>query len=170
MGIKDYRPEKITDGGGFEVIKARDLKCRVSSSMIEDIDGGISERDGEAYEAYTRLKYELEVVEGPYKGRRLWRSFNLSSTKLDKNGKAPVHKLLDIFFTAGIEDASIGSDDPIQYVQDIRIMNEQFASKILKVSAWGFKPADSDEERQVHKITGVFEGEEAQVETGGAPF
>lgn len=157
MGFGDlanYKPEKVKEGN-FELITGRGIICKVNSSMVEHVEGGTRKDTGEAYEPYDKLSYELEIVEGEHQGRRVWKSFNLSSDKrfinkkTGKEGKTPVEKLADMFFTLGLEFSDLES---------LKVANAQFVEKLLKVSFSKFKPENKDEEVQTHTITGVANG------------
>ena len=78
FNLGDYKPEVIKDND-FELMKGKGNICRVNSSLIEDVEGGTNERG--SYDPYTRLKYELEVVSGKYEKRKVWKSYNLTSTE-----------------------------------------------------------------------------------------
>ena len=73
--LSGYKPETVKDNT-FEMMKGKGHICKVNSSIIEEVEAGENERG--AYDAYTRLKYELEVISDQYKGRRVWKSVNNS--------------------------------------------------------------------------------------------
>ncbi len=61
-----YKPEQVEDNY-FDIITGKNIPCKVNYSRIEDVEAG------EGYKGYKRLKYELEVLDGKYSGRRLWK-------------------------------------------------------------------------------------------------
>ena len=141
--LAGYKPEAVKDNE-FEMMKGKGHICKVNSSKIEEVPAG--ERDGEAYEPYTRLKYELEVVSDKYKGRRVWKSVNLDSKqRTGKKEKTPIEKLADTFFTIGLEFSDL---------KTLEAANEKFAEMLLLVSFSKFTPPGRDE-IQLHTITGV---------------
>ena len=141
--LRDYKPEVVTDNE-FEMMKGKGHICKVNSSVVEDVEAG--ERDGEPYDAYTRLKYELEVVSEKYRGRRVWKSYNLDSQlRTGKKEKTPIEKLADVFFTLGLE---------FNDLETLQAANEKFAEMLLVVSFSKFNPPGRDE-IQLHTITGI---------------
>jgi len=144
--LGNYKPEKVKDND-FEVMTGKNNICRVNSSKIEDVEGGTSERDGKSYEAYTRLRYELEVISDNFKGRRVWKSYNLDSQDATgKKPKTPIQKLADVFFTLGLEFSSI---------ETLEVANEKFSEMLLNVSFSKFTPKGEKEPRQLHTIVGI---------------
>ena len=141
FSLGNYKPEAVKDND-FEMMKGKGHICKVNYSRIEEVEAG--ERDGEAYEAYSRLKYELEVVSEQYKGRRVWKSVNLDSTReTGKKNKTPIQKLADTFFTLGLEFSDSAS---------LAVANATFADMTLVVSFSKFTPPQRDE-MQIHTIT-----------------
>ena len=144
--LSGYKPEAVKDND-FEVMTGKNNVCVVNSSMIEKVEAGVSKRDGESYEAYTRLRYELEVVSEKFKKRKVWKSYNLDSVETSgKKQKTPIQKLADMFFTLGLEFSN-----PEQLAE----ANEKFAGMSLMVSFSKFKPKDRDEPLQLHTIVGI---------------
>lgn len=145
--LSNYKPEKVKDND-FEVITGKGFICKVNSARIEDVDGG--ENDRGKYEAYTRLKYELEIISEKNKSRRLWKSYNLSSKeKTGKAEKTPIQKLADAFFTIGLEFSNS---------EQLNAVVEKFAEMELVVSCSKFKPKGGDT-LQLHTITALAAGE-----------
>jgi hypothetical protein len=145
--LSNYKPEKVKDND-FEVMTGKGYVCQVNSAKIEDVPAG--ENDRGSYEGYTRLRYELEIISEKNKGRRLWKSYNLSSKeKTGKAEKTPVEKLADAFFTIGLE---FGNQEQLE------ACIEKFADMELIVSCSKFKPKGG-EVLQLHTITGVASGE-----------
>ncbi len=141
--LSNYKPEKVKDQD-FEVITGKGFICKVNSAKIEDVDAGSNDRG--SYEGYTRFRYELEIISDKNKGRRLWKSYNLSSTeKTGKANKTPVEKLADAFFTIGLEFSNSS-------VLEIAI--EKFAEMEFVVSCSKFKPKGGDI-MQLHTMTAV---------------
>ena len=147
--LKGYQREKIKDD--FEMMKGKGHICQVNSALIEDMPAGTSQRDGKEYEGYKRFGYELEVISETYKGRRVWKRYNLDSDEArGKEGKekTPREKLADIMFTVGLEFNSI---DELQEILGA------FANMKLSVS-FGSIPADrssSGKDQQFHRIMGI---------------
>lgn len=141
--LSGYKPEAVKDND-FEMMKGKGHICKVNSSIIEDVEAG--NRDGEPYEAYTRLKYELEVISEKYRTRRAWKSINLDSEmRTGKAQKTPTEKLADIFFTVGLEFGDRAS---------LEAANERFAEMNLMVSFSKWTPPGKDE-LQLHTVTGI---------------
>lgn len=141
--LSGYKPEAVKDND-FEMMKGKGHICKVNSSIIEDVEAG--ENDRGAYEAYTRLKYELEVVSEKYKARRVWKSVNLSSDeRTGKAEKTPTEKLADTFFALGLEFSDMDG---------LKAANEKFAEMSLVVSFSKWTPPGKDE-LQLHTVTGI---------------
>lgn len=144
FNLSGYQAEKVKDND-FELMKGKGNICKVNSSIIEEVEAGSNDRG--SYEAYTRLKYELEVISEKYNKRKVWKSVNLSSTDATgKKPKTPVQKLADVFFTLGLE---FNNQDQLV------ACNEKFVNLNLVVSFSSFKPKDRDEAMQLHTITGI---------------
>jgi len=135
--LKDYKPEKITDG--FEPFKGT-YNCVVNYSRVEPYEG-----DKEDYKGHEFLRYELEVADGQANaGRRLFSPF------LDLSSEEGQKKVADIFFTLFAED--------IKSEEDFAKCNDKFAEATLQVKAWHYQPKDKDADRkQMHKILGLSE-------------
>lgn len=150
--LKDYKPEKVTMNE-FEPIKGKNFICKVNSSLIEKVEAGSSEDGSRTWDDYTRLRYELEIIDDNgkgFKGRRVWKSYNLDSDKRSgKKEQTPVEKLADVFFTLGLEFKDLSS---------LESANEKFVEMELLVSFSTFKGNDG-EEVQMHYINGINESE-----------
>lgn len=145
LNLGDYKPEKVVDND-FELMSGKGHVCKVNSSLIEEVPAGVRQDNGEAYESYTRLAYELEVISEKYKGRKVWKKYNLSSTETSgKKPKTPIQKLADVFFTLGLEFNNEGS---------LRSANERFVEKELTVSFNSWKAPGREDKMQLHTITG----------------
>ena len=156
--LAGYKPEAVKDND-FEMMKGKGHICKVNYSRIEEVPAG--ERDGESYEPYTRLKYELEVVSEMYKGRRVWKSVNLDSTmESGKKNKTPIQKLADTFFTLGLEFSNL---------ETLSAANDKFAEMQVVVSFSKFTPPGRDE-MQIHTITGKAEEAWDEEETEKVAF
>lgn len=144
FSLSGYKAEVVKDND-FEIITGKGFICKVNSSKIEDVDAGSNDRG--SYEAYTRLRYEIEIISDKNKGRRLWKSYNLSSAETSgKKNKTPVQKLADAFFTIGLEFSDMDS---------LQVANEKFVDMLLVVSCSGFKPKGKSDKIQLHTITGT---------------
>jgi len=140
--LAGYTPEKVKDND-FELMKGKGHICKVNSSIIEEVEAGSNDRG--SYEAYTRLKYELEVISENYNARRVWKSVNITSTTgAGKADKTPVQKLADTFFGLGLEFSN---------TEQLNAANEKFAGMELVVSFSSWKPDGRDEAMQLHTIT-----------------
>lgn len=143
--LSGYKPEQIDDND-FEVMTGKNIPVKVNYSRIEEVEAG------EDYEGYERLKYELEVIDGKYKGRKLWKSYNLSSDKATgKEGKekTPLQKLADVFFTLGLGEFSTK--------EQLEALNDKFASQEYLVSCRKIPAERSRDGKdvQLHTITAV---------------
>lgn len=146
----DYKPEKLTETNDFPVFTGSNLLCEVTKSVIEDVPAGVSQRDGEAYEAYKRWKYELTVLDGDNAGRKVWKTFNLDSEiRSGKKQKTPKENLMDVLFTLGLPYDESQFEDS----------NEKFAEMKLRVSFNKIPAARASggKDVQLHTITGVDE-------------
>jgi hypothetical protein len=152
--LAGYKPEVVKDND-FEVMTGKNNICIVNSAKIEDVDAG--ERDGRSYDAYTRLRYELEVVSEKFRKRKVWKSYNIDSKeKSGKKEKTPIEKLADAFFTIGLEFSDVAT---------LEKAIEKFSEMTLTVSFSKFTPKGEKEPRQLHTIVSVApEGWEENVE------
>ena len=142
--LSGYKPEVVKDNY-FEVMTGKNNICVVNSAKIEEVEAG--ERDGREYDAYTRLRYELEVISEKFKKRKVWKSYNLDSTqKTGKKEKTPIEKLADAFFTIGLEFSDMAT---------LESAIEKFAEMTLVVSFSKFTPKGEKEPRQLHTIVSV---------------
>jgi len=156
--LAGYKPEVVKDND-FEVMTGKNNICIVNSAKIEDVDAGTSERTGEDYDAYTRLRYELEVVSEKFKKRKVWKSYNLDSEeRTGKAKKTPIEKLADAFFTIGLEFSDKAT---------LETAIEKFAEMTLTVSFSKFTPKGEKEPRQLHTIISV--APESWEEGGDSP-
>jgi len=102
INLSGYTPEKVTEGD-FDMMKGKGNVCKVNKCIMEEVEAGVRQDNGEAYEAYTKLSYELEVVSEKFRSRKVWKNYNLSSTNATgKKPKTPIQKLADVFFTLGL--------------------------------------------------------------------
>jgi len=144
--LAGYKPEVVKDND-FEVMTGKNNICIVNSAKIEQVDGGTSERDGKEYDAYTRFRYELEVISEKFHKRKVWKSYNLDSKeRTGKKEKTPIEKLSDAFFTLGLEFSDMDS---------LEKAVEKFAEMELVVSFSKFTPKGEKEPRQLHTIVGI---------------
>jgi len=142
--LAGYQPEVVKDND-FEVMTGKNNICIVNSAKIEDVEAG--ERDGREYDAYTRLRYELEVISEKFKKRKVWKSYNLDSQeRTGKAKKTPIEKLADAFFTIGLEFSDAAT---------LNAAIEKFAEMTLTVSFSKFTPKGEKEPRQLHTIISV---------------
>jgi len=158
--LSNYKPEKVKDND-FEVMTGKNNICVVNSAKIEDVEGGTSDRTGEDYEPYKRLRYELEVVSEKFKKRKIWKSYNLDSVeRTGKAKKTPTEKLADVFFTIGLEFSNLA---------ELEKAVEKFAEMTLVVSFSKFTPKGEKEPRQLHTLISVapekWDSEEPVVDT-----
>ena len=89
------------------------------------------------------LRFELEVLEGPFKGRKLWKKFNLDMEKADKKGKTPSMKLADQLHVIGLWFSTH---------EELAAVNEKFVGMTVNVKAWGIKFKDRDDKVQVFNL------------------
>lgn len=132
--IADYKPKAESDD--FGVFKANGLECSVEYARIEPYKG-----DREDLKDAWFFRYELSIIGGTtdFLGRKLWGSYKL-------NDEEKLKKLKNLFFTA------LGVD--LKNQADLEANLEAFASKTYIVRAWGWKPDDATEARQIHSIKG----------------
>ncbi len=146
--LSGYKPESPTDGAGFEPFKY-DGACRVNKSIISVNDG----LDTDWYPAgCNMIDIEVEVLEGEFAKRKLWKRYNLDSTKVSekaKKPKTPVQKLADQLFPLGLEFSNLN---------ELRAVNEKFATMTITVKAWGSKFPGDTEKKQQWNIKGVSNG------------
>lgn len=128
--LSGYTPETPVEGGGFEPIQGKDIATKVNKSDISKVPSGTRQDNGEAYEAYNKLSYELEVIDGKFKGRKAWKNVNLDNATPNAKGKTPVQKLADNFSTLGLEFNSL---------EELRIANEKFKTMKFSASYASFK-------------------------------
>jgi hypothetical protein len=147
--LKGYTPEPTQDS--FDVLKGNYV-CKVNSARFEDYAG-----DNQDFIGVRFFRYELEVVDGDKRGRRLWGSYNTSNDTALK-------KLYDNMFAVGM---TFDSEEELQGVAEkIAGTNGNGEPKVLiKVNAWGWTPetdmsgnaipVDERKERQMHVIKGT---------------
>jgi len=148
--LRGYKPEKVKEND-FSPIKGKNFTCKVNSSKIEDVEAGTSEDSSRKWNAYKRLKYELEIMDDDGKGfigRKIWKSYNLDSLEATgKVPKTPIQKLADVFFTVGLE---------FNDMDTLHIANDKFAEFHLDVSFSSFK-GSAGNDVQMHYVNGKVE-------------
>lgn len=145
--LKDYKPEKAKDSYG--ILKGT-FKCKFNFVRKEAYTGKNADLMGVDF-----LAYELEVCEGETAaGRRMWKRYNLTTD-------TAVQKMANMFFT--VLNMDIKSDD------DLQKACEELVETTVDVRAWGFKPDDADEARQVHVLKGQSK-EKGSLKESTTPF
>ena len=151
--LKDYKPQKVTDGGG-------PFKCNKQAAVptyarIEEYDG-----DKDEWKGVKFFRYELTMADGSMgsdaqalEGRKLWKS-------VDLRDEAKMKKLADMLFTVGLEFTDEDS---------LLKSAEEFVEMTLEVSAWIWSPEGEDKLIQLHKITGKAENK-GEVASSSVPF
>ena len=137
--LEGYQPQKVTDG--FDIIKENNMVAIVNSAMIEEYKGEKPDLKGVRF-----FRYELEIVKSMgAQGRKLWKSYRLDDEK-------SCRALADMMFTLGLE---------FKDEESLTAAAEKFAAMNVKVKAWGWKPDDKEEARQMHMIKGEGSLEDA---------
>lgn len=149
--LNDYKPEPLKDDAGFEAFGGK-YDVTVAEVKFDHVEAG--ERDGEAYEAYDRMKLVMEVSNA-YKtehsvnlGRKLFRSVNIDSPEA-------VKKLLNITASVNVVFTS---------KEELERNCKGLVGKNLSVSCWKDKSG-----RQAFQF--IKPGEPiAKGNTGNVPF
>ena len=84
-------------------------------------------------------------------GRRFWKS-------VDMRDENKLKRLADIMFTLGLE---------FKTREELEECGAKLSEMIVGVSAWGWKPPDSEDTIQLHKITGITEINDEEICTIG---
>ena len=142
--LSGYTAEAPKDGG-FETFKY-DGPCQVNHARVV--------QSTEASEFYktpvgTDLwECELEVLQGEFAKRKLWKRFNLGSevASTGKVPKTPVQKLADQLFTLDLE---------FKNVEELNVCNSKLVDMTVMVKAYGTKLPGREEKSQLFNFKGV---------------
>jgi len=78
------------------------------------------------------------IIQGDFAGRKLWKRFNLDSTKAEgKTPKTPIQKLADQLFTVGLEFSNI---------ETLNQACDKLVEMTIVVKAWGAKFGDRNQQ------------------------
>jgi hypothetical protein len=148
--LSGFKPEPLSEDSDFKPFSGK-YDVVVDEAIKEDMPAG--ERDGEPYEAYTRIKVKMTTIKA-YKpadsvniGRSLFRSFNVSNLE-------SVKKMASVYASVGIE-----------FVNEAQL-NENYTKivgKTLSVSCWVGK----EDKRQAFKF---IRSDAVNVGTENTPF
>jgi len=138
--LAGYKPEAPTDGG-FDTFKY-DGPVKINKAIVSVNDSV----DSEFYPSgCNQIEIEAEVLNGEYAGRKLWKRFNLDSTKAEgKKPKTPVQKLADQLFAVGLE---------FNGIEQLREATEKLVTMVITVKAWGAKFGERNQ--QMWNMKGV---------------
>lgn len=144
MDLTGYKPEAPETNSGFEPFKYEG-PVRVNKAVISVND----KIDSEYYAiGCNQIDIEVEVLQGEFTGRRLWKRFNLDSEKADGKGKTPAMKLADQLFTVGLAFTNMDS---------LTVACNTLVDQTILIKAWVAK--FNDKTMQAWNIKGVFTGE-----------
>lgn len=143
--LKDYKPEAPEKGTDFEPFKYKGA-VRVNYARLAKSEKASEYNKTEA--GANLFEMEVEVTDGDYAKRKLWKRANLDTQIADKKGKLPVQRLADQLFAVGLQFSSI--EELGNCCNELVEMTPEISAYYFKgddgknVQVWNLKSASAD--------------------------